>query len=80
MRVFFLFFFFLGGGGGAYYRNFAVCVPSAFAASSRPFDLYLSLWKWKTESHMEISIGSFDTSHLLQLSTNRFFRQNGKQP
>ena len=29
---------------------------------------------------MEISIRGFDASHLLQLSTNRFFRLNGKQP
>ena len=30
---------------------------------------------------MEFSIWGFDTSHdLLQLSTNRFFRLNGKQP
>ena len=29
---------------------------------------------------MEISIRGFDASHLLPLSTNRFFRLNGKQP
>ena len=28
---------------------------------------------------MEISIRGFDASHLLQYSTNRFFRLNGKQ-
>ena len=29
---------------------------------------------------IEISIRGFDASHLLPLSTNRFFRLNGKQP
>ena len=29
---------------------------------------------------IEISIRGFDASHLLQYSTNRFFRLNGKQP
>ena len=29
---------------------------------------------------MEISIRHFDVSHLLPLSTNRFFPLNGKQP
>ena len=29
---------------------------------------------------MEIHIRGFDASHLLQYSTNRFFRLNGEQP
>ena len=54
-----------------------------FATSSRPFGLFVPVEMAAEMEHahpMEISIQGFDATHLLQLSTNRFFCLNGKQP
>ena len=37
-------------------------------------------WKWNEHTPNGNFHSGFDTSRLLQLSTNRFFRVNGKQP
>ena len=38
-------------------------------------------WKWNERGiPVKNFLLRFDTSHLLQLSTNRFFRVNGKKP
>ena len=59
-----------------------MCVPFAFSTSSRPFGLYSSRWRcpWKWNTHIPWKFRGFGASHLLPLSTNRFFRLNGKQP
>ena len=56
-----------------------MCVPSASCYNFQVFRLGLPLIASSEKSRGNFHSG-FDPSHLLQLSSNRFFRVNGKQP
>jgi len=60
------------------YVPFALCYYfQAFWLLSVPVEMSVEM---EHAHHMEISIRGFYASHLLQCSTNWFFRLNGKQP